>query len=109
MGIFYTAPQRTLPAVRSAIQNALMVDPNTVGNPAQEAADRTLQVEQAVAPQFDWTKFIAAVLISSALLVGAILTYQHHLDDISKVLMTSFTSFSGIVLGLLGGESQKTS
>jgi hypothetical protein len=49
------------------------------------------------------------VLISGVLLWAAIWTAQHNLPDISKALMNSFAGFSGVVLGLLGGEAQKFS
>jgi hypothetical protein len=87
MGIFFTAPQRPLPTIRSAFQDALMVDPKSLGNPVQEAADRTLRLEQAVASQFQWGRFAGAVVISVALLIGAIRTHGT-MPDISTVLLT---------------------
>jgi len=107
MGIFFTSSQPALPTVRNAIADALKVDFQTVANPQKEAADRTVALSNAVSPQFNPWRFVAAIVISVALLLGAIWTAQHQLADISKALMTSFTAFSGIVLGLLGGEAQK--
>jgi hypothetical protein len=109
MGIFYTAQQQVLPAIQTAIHNALMTPP-PINNAAaaQDAGARTAAVAQAVTPAFSTWRFVGAVIISGFLLTAAIWTKQHQLDDISKALMTSFTSFSGIVLGLLGGEAQKS-
>lgn len=107
MGIFFTSSQPAWPTVHNAIADALKVDPGAVNNPDQEAALRTMQVNQAVAPKFNWLRFTVAVCISIALLMCAIWTARNGLEDISKNLMTSFTAYSGIILGLLGGESQK--
>jgi len=109
MGIFFTAHQPVVPEIQSAIRIALMVDPKTLPNVDQEAAERTLTIINATGPQFNPGRFFAAVLISGALLWGAIWTAQHNLADISKALLNSFVGFSGIVLGLLGGEAQKFS
>jgi hypothetical protein len=107
MGIFFTAHQPVVPEIQSAIRIALMVDPQTVANVDQEAAERTLGVINATGPQFNPGRFFGAVVISGILLWGAIWTGQHNLPDISKALLNSFAGFSGIVLGVLGGEAQK--
>ena len=109
MGIFFTAHQPVVPEIQSAIRIALMVDPNTLANVDQEAAEKTLNVINATGPQFNPGRFLGALLISGALLFAAIWTAQHNLPDISKALMSSFVGFSGLVLGLLGGEAQKFS
>lgn len=108
MGVFFTAPARVAPAIKSAIRDALAQDPqNFKASLDTEASARTQEVAQATAPQFNLRNFVLAVVISAALLTVAICTDTTH-PDISKALMTSFTSFSGIVLGLLGGEAQKS-
>lgn len=109
MGIFFTAHQPVVPEIQSAIRIALMVEPNTLANIDQEAAERTLGIVNATGPQFNPGRFLGAVVISGALLLGAIWAAQHNLPDISKTLLNSFTAFSGIVVGLLGGEAQKFS
>ncbi len=109
MGIFFTAHQPVVPEIQSAIRIALMVDPKTLPNVDQEAAERTLGIINATGPQFNPGRFFAAVVISGALLWAAIWTARHDLQDISRALMNSFAGFSGIVLGLLGGEAQKFS
>jgi hypothetical protein len=109
MGIFFTAHQPVVPEIQSAIRIALMVDPNTLANVDQEAAEKTLSIINATGPQFNPGRFFCAVLISAGLLGTAIWTAQHGLPDISKALMDSFAGFSGLVLGLLGGEAQKFS
>jgi len=109
MGIFFTAHQPVVPEIHSAIRIALMVEPNSLGNVDQEAAERTMGVINATGPQFNPGRFLGAVVIAGALLWGAIWTAQHNLPDISKALLNSFAGFSGIVLGLLGGEAQKFS
>jgi hypothetical protein len=107
MGIFYTRTQRALPVVKNAIEDALKTDPKNVANLDQEAAQRALQVDKTVSSQFNWVRFVVAGVICLALLGGAIWTSYKNMPDISKSLMSSFTAFSGIILGLLGGEAQK--
>ena len=109
MGIFFASHQPVVPEIRSAIRVALLVDPTNVPNVDQDAAQRTLDLVRATAPQFNPLRFLGAVLIAGALLGAAIWTAQHNLLEISKELMNSFAGFSGIVLGLLGGEAQKFS
>jgi hypothetical protein len=109
MGIFFASHQPVVAEINSAIRVALQVDPATLGNVDHEAAQRTLGLIRATAPQFNPLRFCGAVLIAGALLAGGIWTAQHNLPDISKDLMNSFAGFSGIVLGLLGGEAQKFS
>jgi hypothetical protein len=108
VGIFFASPQPALPAIRSAIKECLLIDPKTLADPDREAAHRTLLVSRAVSPTFNTWRFVGAVVIAAALLAGAVWTGLHNLPDISKALMTSFSGFSGIVLGLLGGEAQKS-
>ncbi|HET9282468.1 MAG TPA: hypothetical protein VFR24_10965 [Candidatus Angelobacter sp.] len=111
MGIFFTSDRPVAPALQAEIADALATDPKTLGDAAQislHAAARTHAVTRATAPKFNVRNFIGALLISAALLITAICIDKSH-PDIAKTLMTSFTSFSGIVLGLLGGEAQKSS
>ena len=109
MGVFFTSHQPVVPEVNSAIKMALQTDPKTIGNVEQEAAQRTLGLVQTTAPKFSPSRFLGAVLIAVALLGAAIWTAKHDLPDISKDLMQSFMSFSGIVVGLIAGEAQKFS
>ena len=109
MAIFFTSSQPVLPTIHKTIEDALKTDPQTLTlvGPEKEAADRTVKLLKTVSPTFNSWRFIAALVIAVALLLGAIWTALHGLTDISKVLMTTFTGYSGIVLGLLGGEAQK--
>jgi len=110
MGIFFTSPQPVLPTISAAFQEALLKDPKTVTSTIEkEAAHRTIQLSQALSPAFSAWRFGGAIAIAGVLLFGAIWTGQHNLPDISKDLMNSFSGFSGVVLGLLGGEVQKSS
>ena len=109
MGIFFASHQPVVPEINSAIRVALQVDPNSIKNVDHEAAQRTLELIRATAPQFSPLRFCGAVLIAGALLGAGIWTAQHNLPDISKDLMNSFAGFSGLALGLLGGEAQKFS
>lgn len=109
MGIFFVSHQPVVPEINSAIQVALMVNPATLANVEHEAAQRTVDLIRATAPQFRPSRFLGALVIAGVLLWGGIWTAQHNLPDISKDLMNSFAGFSGIVLGLLGGEAQKFS
>jgi hypothetical protein len=111
MGIFFTRNQAVAPTIQAALTEALTADPATLGGPqgvATQAAARTQQVAQATAPAFNLRNFILAVLIAAILLALAIYLDNDAHKDISKALMTSFSSYSGIVIGLLGGEVQKS-
>lgn len=109
MGIFFVSHQPVVAEINSAIRVALAVDPSTLSNVEHEAAQKTLELVKATAPQFRPARFVGAVVISGALLCGAIWAAQHNLPDISKDLMNSFAAFSGLFLGLLAGEAQKFS
>jgi len=108
MGIFFTS-RPALPTISAAFRESLLVDPKTLPDIENEVARRTIQVSQALSRTFDAWRFGGAVVIAVALLLAAIWTGQHNLPDISKALMNSFSGFSGVVLGLLGGEAQKSS
>lgn len=108
MGIFFASHQPVMQEINSAIRVALLADPGQIKNADEEASQRALDLVRATAAQFHPLRFVCALLISAALLGGAIWAAQHSLPDISKDLMNSFAGFSGIVLGLLGGEAQKS-
>lgn len=108
MGIFFASHQALVPEIHSAIRDALQMDPRLVANADEEASYRTLDVVRATAALFQPLRFFCALLIAGALLAGAMWTAQHNLPDISKQLMNSFAGFSGIIIGLLGGEAQKS-
>jgi hypothetical protein len=108
VGIFFVSRRPVVPEIHDAIRVALLVDPNLVQNANEEASQRTLDVVRATAAQFQPTRFVVALLIAGGLLGGAIWAGQHSLPDISKELMNSFAGYSGLVLGLLGGEAQKS-
>lgn len=108
MGIFFTSHQPVVPEIKSAITKALQVDPKSVTNIEQEANQRTDSVLHVTSMQFNFVRFLAALVIAAILLWAAIWTGQHNLPDVSKELMYSFGAYSGIVLGLLGGEAQKS-
>jgi hypothetical protein len=109
MGIFYTSSKPVLPEVHNTILDALRTNLANPNDAEPQAAKRTLDLVKKTDPSFNAWRFAAAVTIACGLLLGAIWTGQHNLADISKELMTSFSGFSGLVLGLLGGEAQKSS
>jgi hypothetical protein len=108
MGIFFSSRRSVVPEIHDAIRGALMVDPHLVSNPDDEAAHRTADVVRATAAEFHPARFLCTVLIAAALVAAAAWTAQHSLPDISKQLMNCFVGFSGAVLGLICGESQKS-
>lgn len=108
MGVFFTSSLSTVPALTTAIKDALLVNPSAVPNPDDEAASRAAMLIRTATPTFNVWRFAGAVMIFAALLSVAIWTAQHDLTDISKMLMNSFVGSSGIALGLLGGEAQKS-
>ncbi len=108
MGVFFTSAQPLMPAISAALESALSVNPHNIVSPSHEAAKRAVDLTATIAPKFNPWRFAAAVAISAALLWTAIWTAQNNLADISKALMNSFAGFSGVVLGLLGGEAQKS-
>lgn len=107
MGIFFVSSQPVLPTVATALREALIVDPGRVSDVDAEVAKRTVALAENTSPQFNAWRFVGAIVIAAILLWAAIWTAQHNLPDISKALMNSFAGFSGLVLGLLGGEAQK--
>ena len=109
MGIFFISHQPVVPEIQSAIRVALQTEPTTISNLDGEAAQKALELIRATSPQFSPGRFLGALLIAAALLAGAIWAAKSNLPDISKDLMNSFAGYSGIVLGLLGGEVQKFS
>lgn len=107
MGIFFVSRSPAPVTITTALEGALLVDPQTLGDVKKEASHRSLQTLQSLSPSFDPWRFGGAILIAIVLLLAAIWTGQHNLPTISNALMNSFASFSGLVLGLLGGEAQK--
>jgi hypothetical protein len=104
MGFFVTSANLA-PAITNALRSALEVDPAHLPDPQGEAASRATNVVQQLTTQIAWPRLIVAVIIAFFLLGLAIWTAtQANMADISKGLMTSFQSFSGLVVGLLGGE-----
>jgi len=53
MGIFFTSPRPTLPTITTAFEEALLVEPRALTDPKKEAAARTIQLSQSMAPTFD--------------------------------------------------------
>ncbi len=106
MSIFFTSRQLILPAISAAFEEALCVDPKTLTDLKKDAALRTIQLCHDTAREFNGWRFFGAIVIALVLLLGAVWTGKHNLSDISKTLMDCFSGFSGLVLGLLGGEAQ---
>lgn len=77
MGIFYTAPQTILPAIKDEIRNALMQQPPADPNAADQTAKaRAFTVAQATAPSFNAWGVVAAIVIAVLLLGGSNLDRQ---------------------------------
>jgi hypothetical protein len=109
VGIFFSSHQPLMPEINNAIRMALQADPKSTPNIEQEALQRTVNLVRVTAQQFNPLRFCAAVVIAAALLLIALWAARHNLPDISKDLMCCFDGFSGLVLGVLGGEAQKFS
>ncbi len=107
MGVFFTSHQPVVPEIKSAITKALQVDPKSI-NLEQEANQRTESVLHVTSMQFNFVRFLGALVIAAILLGAAIWTGRHDMADMSRDLMYTFGAFGGIVLGLLGGEAQKS-
>lgn len=101
MGIFVKSANLR-PLLTSALADALRL--NNVANVQEEAETLSADISEALTAEIAWPRFLVAVLIAFLLLAGAIYTAKTDLPDISKGLMTSFQSFSGLIVGLLGGE-----
>ena len=98
----FVRSQNIRPAITDALTDALRT--NNVVNVHEEAESRSRHVMKTLEPEIEWTRFLVAVVIAFALLGGAIYTAKTGLSDISTALMTSFQSFSGLIVGLLSGE-----
>lgn len=108
MGIFFASDQPVVAEIHSAIHDALLVEPHLVKNAEEEASHRTLDVVRATAGRFKPVRFLCALLIAAALFAGAVWTARQNLLEISKQLMVLLAGFSGIVIGVLVGEAQKS-
>jgi hypothetical protein len=104
VGIFVES-RSSAPAIREALADALRANPAQFADLQKEAADRTAQVLDRQTTRIAWTRLSLAVVFALALLGLAVWTAKENLPDISKGLMTSFQSFSGLVVGLLSGEA----
>jgi hypothetical protein len=109
MGVFFTSHEAVLPTINTALKEALLVEPATVADIDKDTSHRTMKVYKSISPTFNAWRFWGAAAIAGVLLGVAIWTELHNLADISKDLMQAFTGFMGVVLGLLGGEAQKSS
>jgi hypothetical protein len=108
MGIFFTSDEPAMPAIHTSLMEALKTDPKSVVDFDKEAAQRTVKLNKSVAPKFNPGRFVIAVALGGVMLGLAMYTSNHsNMADISKTLMTCFTSYNGIIIGLLGGEAQK--
>jgi uncharacterized membrane protein YgcG len=103
MGIFVTSAN-LLPVIQNALTSALAQNPSQIPNVQQEASNRATGAIQQLTMQIAWPRLLVAAVIAAMLLAGAIWAAKTNLTNISTELMTSFQSFSGIVVGLLGGE-----
>lgn len=90
-----------------AIAHALKEVPDHIGDPQIEATKRSMQVVGQLTTEIEWPRLLIAVAIAFVLLGLAIWTAKTN-PNISTSLMTSFQSFSGLVVGLLGGEVAAT-
>jgi hypothetical protein len=92
------------PLMTKALTDALAINPANISDVQGKAASLSENVLQSLTASVAWPRVLVAILIGFLLLVAAIYTGKANLPDISKGLMTSFQSFSGLVVGLLGGE-----
>jgi hypothetical protein len=103
MAIFVRS-ENMAPVITNALRSALSLDPAKIADTQSEAASRSADVVQQLTTEIAWPRLLIAVGIAFLLLGVAIWTAQANMPDISKALMTSFQSFSGLVVGILGGE-----
>lgn len=103
MAIFVRSDNLT-PVITNALRSALSLNPATIADTQGEADSRAAKVVQQLTTEIAWPRLLIAVGIAFLLLGVAIWTAQANMPDISKGLMTSFQSFSGLVVGILGGE-----
>jgi hypothetical protein len=101
MGIFYSAAVHPAVAIQQGISAA------AAPGGAANAGVLIKQATDDIKSKLDVTRVAVAGAIALLLLAAAIWTKYLGYEDISKTLMTSFTGFSGIVLGALGGEASK--
>ena len=108
MGIFFTYPRPNQNILTEASKKSPPGDPTSQFKTDQRVPHNSMQLSHFLEPTLNRGRFVGALTIATVLLLGAIWTGQHNLPDISNKLMDSFSGFSGIVLGLLGGEVQKS-
>ena len=110
MAIFFDQSP-TKPAIRTAIKEALALDPNSLENLDLEADSRTSAVldDKPAAPLFRTDRFLVALGIFLAILAAAIVADATNLDDSSKALYGFATTIFGLVVGLISGEKPSAS
>jgi hypothetical protein len=106
MGVFYKTQTRT-PALKSAIEAALRLRPDTIPNIDWHATAMAMQAEdQMPKPQFLWGRLGVAVGLLA--LIGGFGIWSSTvpaLDAWSKMFLHGFELILGAVVGLLGAES----
>jgi len=106
MGVFFKTAVST-PVLKSALETALKIQPNTVKDFDQHASEMATQVqEQTPKAQFLWGRLGVAVVMLA--LLGGLGIWSAtipSLDAWSKMFLHSFEILFGGVTGLLGVES----
>jgi hypothetical protein len=106
MGVFFKTAANTQ-TLKSALETALKIDPNTVKNSDQHASAMVAQVQgQTPKAQFSWGRL--AVAVGMLALLGGLGIWSAtipSLDAWSKMFLHSFEILFGSVVGLLGVES----
>jgi hypothetical protein len=103
MGLFIKS-KFLFPPIHNSLKDALSTNPAALTDLPSEAVDRTSKVVEELSVEIQWDRLIMAIVIWLVLLVVVNITALYNLADISKGLMTSFQSFSGLLVGLIGGE-----
>jgi hypothetical protein len=106
MGVFYKAPPRT-EVLKSAIESALKVRPETVRDFSSHASAMAVQATDTMSkPEFLWGRLGIAVGLLA--LIGGLGIWSATvpaLEAWSKMLLNGFELILGAVVGLLGGEA----
>ena len=106
MGILFTA-QQSAANVTTTLENALRVDPASIGDPSSEAEIRAEALQTQTERKLSLGRLAIAIVLLLGLLFATIFAARDAalVEDLYPLLLHSFELILGAVIGLLTGEA----